>query len=325
MVRLWHHLSRSRKRQFALLLGLMLVSTLSEVVSLGAVLPFLGILTAPDRVFNHPLVADMARAWGLTSADQLVLPFTVAFATAALAAGAIRMLLLWASTRVAFASGADLGFEVYRRTLYQPYHVHAARNSSEVISGITKKVDGVVFYVLVPLLTLLSSSVLLVAITLVLIAIDPLVALVAAVGFGVSYGLIALVSRRRLRRSSQRIAHEQRSPLIGHPAAVAFAQTQDIVHPAQGTRAVGSAQGEDALHALLRPVEAALQDLATISVGQNDAARLLRGQAVLIRGRDAPIGTGPTYATCKGQLIAVGQIDKGELRPLRVFNFSNAS
>jgi tRNA pseudouridine55 synthase len=83
-------------------------------------------------------------------------------------------------------------------------------------------------------------------------------------------------------------------------------------------------EGEDAVHRLLLPIEAALQDLAAISVGQNDAARLLRGQAVLIRGRDAPTGTGPTYATCKGQLIAVGQIEKGELRPLRVFNFSNA-
>jgi tRNA pseudouridine55 synthase len=83
-------------------------------------------------------------------------------------------------------------------------------------------------------------------------------------------------------------------------------------------------KGEDALHALLLPIEAALQDLAAISVGQNDAARLLRGQAVLIRGRDAPTTTGPTYATCKGQLIAVGQIEKGELRPVRVFNFDNA-
>jgi len=83
-------------------------------------------------------------------------------------------------------------------------------------------------------------------------------------------------------------------------------------------------EGEDALHALLLPIEAALQDLAAISVGQNDAARLLRGQAVLIRGRDAPTTTGPTYATCKGQLIAVGLIEKGELRPVRVFNFDNA-
>jgi tRNA pseudouridine55 synthase len=83
-------------------------------------------------------------------------------------------------------------------------------------------------------------------------------------------------------------------------------------------------EGEDALHRLLLPIEAALHDLAAISVGQNDAARLLRGQAVLIRGRDAPTTTGPTYATCKGQLIAVGQIEKGELRPVRVFNFGNA-
>lgn len=209
LVRLWHHLSRRRRSQFGLLTGVMLVSAFAEVVSLGAVLPFLGILTAPDRVFNHPIVADMAQAWGITSADQLVLPLTVAFAAAALMAGAIRILLLWVSTRLAFASGADLSIEVYRRTLYQPYRVHVARNSSEVISGITNKVNGVVFLVLMPVLTLVSSTVLLVAIMLALIAIDPIVASVAAVGFGASYALITWMSRRRLHRNSQRIACEQ--------------------------------------------------------------------------------------------------------------------
>jgi ATP-binding cassette subfamily B protein len=209
LIRLWHHLTQRRQRQFGLLMGLMLVSAFAEVVSLGAVLPFLGILVAPDRVFSHPTVADMAQAWGITSADQLVLPLTVAFAAAALIAGAIRILLLWASTRLAFATGADLGIEVYRRTLYQPYWVHAARNSSEVISGITTKVNNVVFGVLLTLLTLISSTVLLVAIMLALIAIDPMVASVAAVGFGASYALITWMSRRRLHRNSQRIAYEQ--------------------------------------------------------------------------------------------------------------------
>jgi tRNA pseudouridine55 synthase len=82
--------------------------------------------------------------------------------------------------------------------------------------------------------------------------------------------------------------------------------------------------GEEALLRLLLPIEAALQDLAELSVGQNDAARLLRGQTVLIRGRDAPAGGGPTYATCKGHLIAVGRIEKGELHPIRVFNFGSS-
>ena len=94
-------------------------------------------------------------------------------------------------------------------------------------------------------------------------------------------------------------------------------------HPRRA-RGRGASRARRRCTRLLLPIEAALQDLAELSVGQNDAARLLRGQAVLIRGRDAPTGTGPTYATCKGHLIAVGRIDKGELHPVRVFNFSNA-
>ena len=209
LIRLWHHLAYRRQWQFVMLMILMLVSAFAEVVSLGAVLPFLGILVAPEHVFNHPIVTNMVQAWGITSAEQLVLPLTVAFALAALMAGVIRILLLWASTRLAVSSGADFSFEVYRRTLHQPYQVHVARNSSEVISGISNKVNNVVFGVLVPLLTLVSSTVLFVVIMFALIAIDPIVALVAAVGFGASYALITWMSRRRLHRNSQRIAYKQ--------------------------------------------------------------------------------------------------------------------
>lgn len=207
LVRLWEHLGRRRQRQFLLLLGLMLVSAFAEVVSLGAVLQFLAILITPDRVLNNPVVADAARAVGITSADQLVLPLTIAFIATAIAAGAIRILFLWASTRFAYASGASLSNEVYRRTLYQPYWVHVSRNSSEVISGIVGKVGGTVG-VLLYLQTLISSAFLLVTITLALMAIDPFVALVATLGFGTSYGLITWFSRRRLYLNSQRIAYE---------------------------------------------------------------------------------------------------------------------
>lgn len=207
LLRLWRHLSRRRQRQFVLLLLLMLVSAFAEVVSLGAVLPFLGILTAPEVAFKHPVVAGFARSLGVTSAEQLVLPLTIGFATTALVAGGVRILLLWVSTRLAFAAGSDLSIEVYRRTLYQPYWVHAARNSSAVLSGIGK-VSGAI-NVLSQLLGLASSTVLLVAITFALIAIHPVVALAATLGFGVSYGLITWVSRQRLRRNSQQIAHEQ--------------------------------------------------------------------------------------------------------------------
>lgn len=84
-------------------------------------------------------------------------------------------------------------------------------------------------------------------------------------------------------------------------------------------------EGEQAMLSLLHPVESALAGLAMLSVGQNDAARLLQGRPVIVRGRDAPAHSGPTYATCKGHLIAVGRIEKGELYPSRVFRFGAAN
>lgn len=71
---------------------------------------------------------------------------------------------------------------------------------------------------------------------------------------------------------------------------------------------------------LLAPVETALADLPELLVSQSDAASLARGQAILIRGRDAPVLTGPAYATSKGRLIALGELEKGALHPTRVFN-----
>lgn len=71
----------------------------------------------------------------------------------------------------------------------------------------------------------------------------------------------------------------------------------------------------------LQPVEAALEDLPGLSVGPGDAASLARGQAVLVRGRDAPVLSGAAYAHFKGRILALGELEKGAFRPTRVFNF----
>ncbi len=84
-----------------------------------------------------------------------------------------------------------------------------------------------------------------------------------------------------------------------------------------------AAEAEDgrAILAHLQPTEAALDSIIGIPVTSDDAARLNRGQSVLMRGRDAPIMAGEAYAMCKGHLVALGVIEKGEFKPTRVFNF----
>ena len=209
IVKLWRHLSVRRHRQFIFLLGLMLVSALFEVISLGAVLPFIGVVVAPEQIFDIPIVMNLAQYFGIMSANELIFPITIVFIVAAIIANGIRVFLLWVNTRLSFASGADLSLDLYFRTLHQPYQVHTSRNSSEVISSITNKVDGVTFGILLSLLTLISSTVLLAAIISTLFVIDPIVASFTAIGFGVSYFLISIFSRKQLYRNSIRIAHEQ--------------------------------------------------------------------------------------------------------------------
>lgn len=75
-----------------------------------------------------------------------------------------------------------------------------------------------------------------------------------------------------------------------------------------------------AVERLLLPIETALDDIPALAISGQDAARLKRGQPVLLRGRDAPILKGPVYATSRGSLVAVGEVSQGELRPTRVFN-----
>lgn len=208
--RLWLHLSRRRQLQFVLMLLLMLVSAFSEIVSLGAVLPFLAVLAAPEKAVQNPIVGHIFSSMGIALPNDLLLPLTIAFAAAALIASAIRMLLVWAGLRLGLASGTDLSIDLYRRTLYQPYQVHAARNSSEVIAGITHKINSVVFGVLQPVLTLLSSSVILIALITVMILIDPVVALTAALGFGISYALIAKFVSHRLKVNSEQVSRAEK-------------------------------------------------------------------------------------------------------------------
>jgi tRNA pseudouridine55 synthase len=83
-----------------------------------------------------------------------------------------------------------------------------------------------------------------------------------------------------------------------------------------------AASGEGSLADALLPVETALDDIPALAVTRADAARLHRGQAVLLRGRDAPQSSGTVYVTVAGRLLALAEIGNGELIPKRVFNLT---
>jgi ATP-binding cassette, subfamily B, bacterial PglK len=205
--RLWVHISSQRRIQFGLLLILMSLSSFAEVVSIGAVLPFIGAISAPESLFSHPQAEFFIQTFGINTPDQLLFPLTIIFSFAALVAGVMRLLVLWLNTRLSYAAGADLSINIYRRTLYQPYKIHLGRNSSEIINGITRKA-GTVISIITSLLNLISSSLMMVSILTAMLLVDPIVTISAFGGFGMIYIFIINLTRKRISSNSHIIARE---------------------------------------------------------------------------------------------------------------------
>lgn len=207
LIGLWKRLAKSRRRQLVLVFCLMLASAFAEVVSLGAVLPFIGVLTAPEKVLKYPSLERFVEELGIQTPQELVLPVVIIFMVTSILAGILRLTLLWATAKLSNAIGADMSLEMYRRTLYQPYKVHFLRNSSEVIDGITHK-SWAAMDMLKSTMTLVSSSLLMTTMVAGLIVIDPAVVSAALVVFGLIYGVVALKARRKLKENSQRISEQ---------------------------------------------------------------------------------------------------------------------
>ena len=68
--RLWAHITPRRRGQFALLLLLMVSASFAEILSIGAVLPFLAVLTAPEKIINHPTTQSLIHKFGYTTLNS---------------------------------------------------------------------------------------------------------------------------------------------------------------------------------------------------------------------------------------------------------------
>ena len=203
--RLWVHISPRRRVQFGLLFLVMILASFAEVVTIGAVLPFLAALINPDQLFEYPIVQPLIHVLSLTEPRQLLLPLTILFSIGAIWSALMRLTLLVVLMRLSHAVGADLSVSIYQRTLYQPYAVHLARNSSEVVAGISTKANAIVYVIIMPLLNILSSVMMLTFILLALITINPVVASYTFAGFGAIYVMIIFSTKKILLSNSQNV------------------------------------------------------------------------------------------------------------------------
>lgn len=188
-----------RRVQFIGVSALTLVGALAELISIGAVLPFLQMIAAPETLDRMPGAAWVTHRLGSRTED-LLLPFAILLMVTAAIAAAIRILLIWVSSRYIFGLTHDLSMAVYDRVIRQPYTLYIQRNSADVLAGLDK-VQYVGAYFLNPLMTALSSIIIAAGIIALLVAVNPFVALITGGSVGLLYGLTTLLTRSALLRA----------------------------------------------------------------------------------------------------------------------------
>jgi ATP-binding cassette subfamily B protein len=187
----------------------MLLSSVAELVSLGMVVPFLGALTNPDILFQNINMSKLFAYFEISDPKSILLPMTLIFAFSAVFAGLARLLLIMFQTRIGYLIGAELGIEIYKKTLYQDYEIHMSRNTSEIISGITHKTTALVQQGIIAILTITSSLLLLLSITSILLFINFTVAFSTFLIFSSIYILVVILVKKELELKGKLVASMQ--------------------------------------------------------------------------------------------------------------------
>ena len=195
-------MSASRRRQFYATLVLMVLGAVAELATIGAALPFLAILSDPQGASRIPVIAAVFGLLGWTPGSDLILPATLLLIGAAIAAATTRLWLTWTTNAFVFNFGHDLSVAMFSKVLRQTYLYHVERNTSEVIAGV-EKVQQVLFSVLLPVMQSAVAAFISIFIILMLVVIDPILAVIAAATIGLLYVGLSLSFRRILRRNSK--------------------------------------------------------------------------------------------------------------------------
>ena len=201
---IWKHLSKTRKIQLFALLGVSILSALSEILTLSAVIPFLAILTSSEKNIELPEIPLNLFNFGNIS-ELGLFKITLFFITAVIFASIIRLINLWLNGRLAAAIGSDISCKSYKKSISQPYIVHLNRNSSSLISTLITEVNLTVVAINL-FLKLLTALVLSIGILIGLSLINLKLAISAVFIFSTIYLFLGFFSRKELLNNSRIIS-----------------------------------------------------------------------------------------------------------------------
>lgn len=198
-------LSPREKRNGVIMFMMMIFGALLEVVGVGAIPAFIGVISMPERLLEIHAVAYLYDALGLQSTQDMVM--WAAFALIVIFTGKNLYLTFMAYVRARYTANRQVAISnrLFRAYLQSPYTFHLQRNTAELLRNTNTNSIGITGSVLLPILSLLMEGMVLVLIFVLLFAVEPLV----TIGTFAILGSVTYVFWRATQKKITKYADEE--------------------------------------------------------------------------------------------------------------------
>lgn len=194
-------LSPRKQRQAWLMLLILVAASLLEVVGIVSIMPFLMVMESPALVESNRIIATLYQKGGFDSYQALLTALGVSAFVLLLLAGLVRLVALYGMNSYIHGCRLDISCRLFDAYLRQPYGFFLARHSGDMSTMVLSEVDAFVDNALMPMAQIVSSAFVLTILVVLLVALDPVTAMVATLVICLTYLLIYRASRARIARS----------------------------------------------------------------------------------------------------------------------------
>lgn len=197
---LFSMLGRRSRWDMGVLLALMVVSAIFETASVASIMPFISLLNVKDLSAAGPVASKFTAYLGST--DLLTLQMLSGGLTFVLIclANSCAMLTIWMTLRVTYGQAHEISCKLLETYLGQPYKFFLCENTSKLSKNILTEVQRMTLSVIIPIFQALSKGLVVLLLILMLMSVDPKLALFSATGILSAYAVIYILARRRIRR-----------------------------------------------------------------------------------------------------------------------------
>jgi ABC-type multidrug transport system fused ATPase/permease subunit len=219
-------LDRRDRRRTMLVFLVSLATALAEVGGVASVMPFIAVLSNPAVVESNQYLAWAYARFGFTDRQQFLFALGLLFFLLLVGSLALRAFGAWVLVRFTQHRSVTWSVRLVRAYLRQPYEWFLNRHSADLASAVLQEVDSVVTGALMPAMSVVAQGLIALLLLGLLIAVNPVVALIAGLGLGLTFGAISGTIQSRLRRlgGERRKANKARF----HALQEAFSGVKDI-------------------------------------------------------------------------------------------------